>query len=52
MLLSKLYFLLAWLAWLLARPFGWADIGLLWVERKLTVAGTNAKMRAPGVVRP
>jgi hypothetical protein len=52
MLIGKLCFSLAWLAWLISVPFYAIAKVLLRVERRLTLAGIRAKMNAPGVARP
>jgi hypothetical protein len=52
MIVAKTYFSFAWLAWLISVPFYAIAKVLLWVERRLTLAGVRAKMNAPGVARP
>jgi hypothetical protein len=52
MIVAKVYFSIAWLAWLLGTLLWWMHGGLVWTERKARMAAIDAKMRAPGVARP
>ena len=52
LILTQVCFALAWLMWLLSVPFRGISQILLWAERRLTMAGVKAKIRAPGVARP
>lgn len=52
MVIAKVCFAFAWMLWLVSVPFWWVARALLWGERRLTMAGVRATIRATGVARP